>query len=120
MSLPGPKTPISLQAPTQVRTLSNIANTFVEVTTLNAWLTPISTAEVNAFNKETEVCTHMTMIGADEIGSFVTSLIPKNILVVDNSANQLADETFDIIGVEPERLWNNQINHFEVMLRKVD
>lgn len=121
MSLPGPKTPFTLQAPTQTRTTtSGVKNSWATVTTFNAWLTPINTAEVNAFDKETEIYTHLAMIGYEEIGdSYVTSLIPKNRIVADNSGNQLADETFDIIGVEAERLWNNQIHHFEVMLRKV-
>jgi len=121
MIVPGPKTPFALQAPTQTRTTtSGVANTWAEITTLNASLEPINEDEVNAFERETEVSTHMSIIGSEEIGSFVSSLIPKNRLVVDNSGNQLDDETFDITSVKAGR-WpaNNQIALYQVKLRKV-
>jgi len=121
MIVPGPKTLFSLQAPTQTRTTTGgVDQTFAEVTTFNGSLEPLTTAEINAFQRETEVYTHLSIIGYEEIGdSFATSLIPGNIVVVANADNQLASETFDIIGVEPQRYPGNQIATFEIMLRKV-
>ena len=120
MIVPGSKTPFTLQAPTQVRTKSNIANTWAAVTTFNASLEPISADEVNAFNKETEVSTHMSIIGSEEMGSFAASLIPKNRLVADNSLNQFDDETFDITGVKKGRWPTGVIALYQVTLRKVE
>lgn len=121
MIVPGPKTPFSLQAPTQTRTGANIANTWTTVTTFNASLEPISADEINAFNKETEISTHLSIIGSEEIGSFASSLITKNRVVADNSANQFDDETFDITGVKKGR-WpaNNKIALYQITLRKVE
>ena len=121
MIIPGPKTPFALQAPTPTRTnTSGASNAWAEVTTFNASLEPISADEVNAFDRETEVSTHMSIIGSEEIGNFVSSLIPKNRVVADNSGNQLDDETFDITGVKPGR-WpaNNKIALYQITLRKV-
>lgn len=121
MKVPGPKTLFSLQAPTQTRTATSGADyTFAEVTTFNGSLEPLTTAEINAFQREIEVYTHLSIIGYEEIGdSFATSLIPKNIVVVANADNQLASETFNIIGFEPQRYPGNKIATFEIMLRKV-
>lgn len=121
MIIPGPKTPFTLQAPTESRlTTGGGEDSWADVTTFNASLEPISADETNTFNKETEISTHLSIIGSEEIGSFVSSLIPKNRVVADNSGNQLDDETFDIIGVKPGR-WGTgtQIALYQVELRKV-
>jgi len=123
MIVPGPKTTFSLQAPTQTRTATGgVTNaSWVEQTTFDGSLEPLSTAEVSAFERETEIYTHLSIIGYEEIGdSYVAYLIPKNRVVADNSDNELDDETFDIIGVEAERFPGNKIATFEIMLRKVE
>jgi len=121
MKVPGPKTLFSLEAPTQTRTTTGgAAYTWAEQTTFNGSLEPLTTAEINAFERETEVYTHLSIVGYEEIGdSFATTLIPKNRVVVANADNQLVSETFNIVGFEPQRYPGNQIATFEIMLRKV-
>lgn len=122
MKVPGPKTTFSLQAPTQTRTSTGgVTNAWVEQTTFKGSLEPVSADEISAFGRETEIYTHLSIIGYEEIGdTYATTLIPKNRVVADNSENSLANETFDIVGVEPQRFPGNKIATFEIMLRKVE
>lgn len=122
MIVPGPKTTFSLQAPTESRTTTGgVTNLWVEQTTFRGSLEPISVDEVNAFERETEIFTHLSIIGYEEIGdTYATTLIAKNRVMSDNSDNQLDDETFDIVAVEPQRYPGNQIATFEIRLRKVN
>ncbi len=122
MKVPGPKTTFSLQAPTQTRTTTGgVTNAWVELTTFRGSLEPISVDEVNAFERETEVFTHLSIIGFEEIGAaFVSDLKAKNRVVSDNSDNDRDNETFDIVAVEDERHPGNTIATFEIRLRKVD
>jgi head-tail adaptor len=122
MIIPGPKTPFTLQAPTPTRTTTGgVTNAWAAVTTFNASLEPISADQIDAFAKETEISTHLSIIGSEEIGNFASSLIPKNRVVADNSGNQFDDETFDITGVKKGR-WpaNNRIALYQITLRKVE
>lgn len=121
MRLPGPKTTFILQAAAETRTdTGGVTNTYVDQVTFRGSLEPISTEEVAAFARETEIYTHLSMIGYEEIGdTYAPVLIPKNRLYAANADNALPAETFDIIGVEAERYPGNKINHFEVTLRKV-
>jgi head-tail adaptor len=122
MKVPGPKTTFILQAPTQTRTgAGGVTNTWADQVTFQGSLEPLTTAEVNAFNRETEVFTHLSIIGYEEIGdTYASALKAKNRLYAANADNALGAETFDIIGVEPQRFPNNKIATFEVMLRKVE
>lgn len=122
MKVPGPKTTFILQAPTQTRTTTGgVTNAWADQVTFQGSLGPVTAAEVNAFNRETDISTHRSIIGYEEIGdTYATVLIAKNKLTVANADNQLAAETFDIIAVEPFRYPGNTIATFEVMLRKVE
>lgn len=123
MKVPGPKTTFILQAPTESRTTGGgVSNEpWTDLLTFRGSLEPISATEVNAFNRETEVFTHLSIIGYEEIGdTYATALIARNRLYAANTGNALAAETFDIVGVEPQRFPGDKIATFEVMLRKVD
>jgi len=122
VKVPGPKTTFILQAPTQTRTTTGgVTNAWADQVTFQGSLGPVTAAEVNAFNRETDISTHRSIIGYEEIGdTYATVLIAKNKLTVANADNQLAAETFDIIAVEPFRYPGNTIATFEVMLRKVE
>ncbi len=122
MIVPGPKTTFILQAPTETRTSGGgVANAWAAVVTFQASLEPVSTSEVSAFGRDAEIFTHLSIIGYEEIGdTYATDLKAKNRLYVANADNALDAETFDIIGVEPQRYPGNEIATFEVMLRRVN
>lgn len=121
MKVRGPKTSFSLQEPTQTRTAtSGVDYTFAEVTTFDGHLTKIVGNEVNAFGRETEVYTHRCTVGSEEVGSnFHDDLKAKNILVAANAGNNLASQTFNIVGVFADRHPGDTIAKFEVTLREV-
>ena len=122
MIVPGPKTTMVLQEPTETRTnTGGVTNSWGTVVAFEASLEPLDTAEINAFERETAIYTHLSIIGYEEIGDdYATDLKPKNRIYVANADNALAAETFDIIGVEPQRFPENEIATFEVMLRRVE
>ena len=122
MKVPGPKTTFILQAPTETRTTTGgVTNAWVDQVTFQGSIGPLTAAEINAFERETDVSTHRSIIGYEQIGdTYATALIAKNRLYAANSGNALAAETFMITGVQPFRFPNNKIATFEVMLRKVE
>jgi len=122
MKVPGPKTTFILQAPVETRTTTGgTTNAWADQVTFQGSLGPVSAAEINAFERETDVSTHRCIVGYEEIGdTYAAVLIAKNRLYAANAGNALAAETFMITGVEPFRIPNNKIATFEVMLRKVE
>lgn len=121
MIVPGPKVEYTLQELPESRTgTGGDTGTWSDVTTFRGSLGPVSTQEANRFEREAVTSTHLAIIGSEEVGdAFVTSLIEENRLVIANTENPLASETFDITGVQPFRYPGNQIATYEVMLRKV-
>ena len=110
-----------LQEPTETRTSTGgVTNSWGTVVSFEASLESLSSAEINAFQREAEVYTHLSIVGYEEIGdTYATDLKPKNRIYVANADNALEAETFDIVGVEPERFPENDIALFNITLRKV-
>lgn len=121
MKVPGPKTLFSLEAPTQTRTTTGgVTNAWAELTTFNAHITGVAADEVNTFGREAEVFTHLCTVGSEEVGSdFHDDMKAKNRLVATNAGNNLAAQTFDIVGVFADQYPGVTIAKFEVMLREV-
>jgi len=122
MEVPGPKTMMILQEPTETASTTSDSGTtsWANLLTFEASLEPISTSEVLSFGREAEMFTHLSIIGYEEIGdTYAPEMVAKNRIYVANADNALAAETFDIIGVEAQRFPGNEVATFEVMLRKV-
>jgi head-tail adaptor len=112
-----------LQENTPIGTGTGQTDSWADVVTFSASLGPISASEKALFGTEAAISTHRSIVGYEEIGDdYITSLqVDENYRIyVANTENELAAETFNIVAVEPFRVFGNKIATVEITLRKVE